>query len=113
MIKSIISFSKRDLFHYSVQEYKANVKKCLTSNQRKIKTLKLKKGEDQKEVIVNLYGYPVCPMPHLYENDDKPTDFIENMGANNPDIVMVQIDPMQYLTKCRQFALSNLPLIKE
>jgi hypothetical protein len=39
--------------------------------------------------VVNLYGYPVCPMPHLYENDDKPTDFIENMGANNPDIVMV------------------------
>lgn len=47
------------------------------------------KRNDDKEVIVNLYGYPICPMPNLHEDEDKASDYLENMGNNNPDLVLV------------------------
>jgi len=47
------------------------------------------KRKDDKEVTVNIYGYPICPMPHLHENEDKASDFLENTGNNDPDLVLV------------------------
>ena len=55
----------------------------------------------------------MTPLPHLYENEDKPSDLQENIQTNVPDLVMVQIDPMTYLNHSRNFAVNNMPLIKE
>ena len=85
--------------------------RSLTSSQRKFKTLKFKK-QDNKEVTISLYGYPVVPTPQFYE-DGVPTDFLKNLEENNPDLVMVQVDPMAYLSRARTFALANMPMLRE
>ena len=47
----------------------------------------------------------------LYKDGDVPTDFIENVNDNMPDLVMVQSDPMTFMSRARQFAISNIPLL--
>ena len=50
-------------------------------------------------------------MPSLYRDGEVPTDFIENAHDNMPDLVMVQSDPMTYMSRSRQFAINNIPLL--
>ena len=57
-----LTFPRRGLFHFSGKEYRANAHACLTSDARKVKTLTHKRGEGDN-VTINLYGYPVGPMP--------------------------------------------------
>jgi hypothetical protein len=68
---------KRGLFRFSKTEYIANSKNCLTSSQRKMKTLTFERpdGASTNPLKINLYGYPVCPLPHLYDNEEIPTEF--------------------------------------
>ena len=85
----LLSLSKRGLFHFSPQEYRMNSRNCLSSSQRRLKQLRFKRPTDEKEVKINLYGYPICPMPQLHEDDDKMTDVLENNQNNLPDVVLV------------------------
>lgn len=60
-----------------------------------------------------MHGYPICPIPSLHDDEEKLSDLQENLQNNNPDLIMVQMDPMTYLNKARSFALNNLPLLRE
>ena len=55
----IKGLAKRGVFNFSPREYKINIKKSLISKRVKVKTLKLKR-ENNDECVINIYGYPTC-----------------------------------------------------
>jgi hypothetical protein len=111
----LLNVPKRGLFGFSKTEYIANANTCLSSSKRKLKTLTFERQDNSgtDPLKINLYGYPVCPMPHLSENEDVATDFQENLAENEPDIILVQHDPMTFLGRARAFASNNMPLLRE
>ena len=80
---------------------------------------KLKKtrvGKDEKECIVNLYGYPLRPDENTFNQelaDGEKPPVINQIEKTKPNIIAIQIDPMKYLHSARTFALNTIPYMKD
>lgn len=61
-----------------------------------------------------MFGYPlVCPPNRNYAENPSLDPLLRILKEHRPEIVAVQLDPMEYMYQARKFALANLPTYKK
>ena len=70
---------------------------------------------DDKQCRVEMRGYPIMP-PSWYATqtpEDKLESLADIIAETKPEQIAVQIDPMPFLYKAREFGIETLPTIQE
>ncbi len=71
------------------------------------KKLSVHRIADNKSCVLNLQGCPIkCP-----SSRQNPSTIIESFNKTSPELIAVQIDPMPFIYKARQWAIAHLPFV--
>lgn len=97
------------VFRYSKNEYRRNYRRYLPSTDYNFKRFSLTRtGLDDKTCEMSLLGYPM--MPASFENSDAEMfdGLVEQIKAEKSQILAIQVDPMPYMYRAREWSINNV-----
>ena len=97
------------VFRYSKNEYRSRYRRLFLSPTNAHKNVKLaRKASDNKTCHLRMLGYPLAPRGINVNDEEFYSDFLKHLAKDKPELLALQVDPMPYLYRARQFAVDHL-----